>query len=231
MRADWWITVVPCAVLAVACTGSQGPAGPKGDPGEPGVQGPQGPPGTFSGTTSSPVTFSGGQDLFAASMAGLSPAVFGYSPNFGAGHLTCGAPTSLDVGTTVSGTNATYGEIIYTTHGAFNLSQSGGPGFTSCSNVCAGPLTFFLVSPSAQTIVLKGYMDNGPSKIYVDGTVQATVALTFNQGIDVPAGPFALSLVACSNDGFTTGFILTNQWIAAYNLAIDIDRTFHRNGK
>jgi hypothetical protein len=61
--------------------------------------------------------------------------------------------------------------------------------------------------------------------------VAATVSTSFNQGVNVPAGPFALSLVACSSDNFSTGFYLSNQWITTYNLSIDIDRTFHRNGK
>lgn len=239
MRAGLRSVVVSCALLALACQGAKGDTGATGATGP---AGPQGPAGTFSGTTSSPVTFSGGvtingalaingQDLFAASMAGLAPAVFGYPYGFGAGHLTCGAPTSLDVSTTVAISNASYGEIIYTTQGSFNASQSAAPFTPSCSNVCVGPLSFFLVSPSAQTVVLQGYMDDGPSKIYVDGTAQATVSATFNQGVNVPAGPFVLSLVACSNNGFSTGFYITNQWITTYNLSIDIDRTFHRNGK
>jgi len=244
MRSGLRSVVVGCALLALACTG---PKGDQGEQGPPGPAGAQGPTGTFSGTTSSPVTFSGGAtisggttingavtingtDLFAAAMAGLSPAVFGYPGGTSAGHLSCGFPTTLDVSTTVSNGNATYGEIIYTTRGAFNLTQSG-PGFMGCTNVCVGPVTFFLVSPSAQTVVLQGYVDDGPSKIYVDGTVAATVAGTINQGVNVPSGPFALSLVACSSNGFSVGFSFTNQWITTYNLSIDIDRTFHRNGQ
>jgi hypothetical protein len=135
------------------------------------------------------------------------------------------------VSTTVSNGNATYGELIYTSGGQFNLTQAGGPGVATCSNPCVGPITFFLNSSTAQTIVIQGYFDDGPSKIYVDGAVQATVALTVNQGVNVPAGAFALSMVSCSNGGFTIGFSVTNTWITTYNLTLDIDRTFHRNGK
>jgi hypothetical protein len=238
MRRVVRFVVVPCALLALACQG------PKGDTGETGPQGPQGPAGTFSGTTTSPVTFNGGatingavsingQDLFAAAMAGLAPAVFGNPYGFGAGHIRCGAPTTLDLGATISANTAAYGEIIYTTNGAFNLSQSTTVYASPCANVCVGPLTFFLNSPTAQTIVLQGQMDNGPSNIYLDGAIVATppANANFNQGVNVPQGPFALSLVACSNDGFSTSFFITNQWITTYNLTIDIDRTFHRNGK
>jgi hypothetical protein len=240
MRAGLRSVVVSCALLAVACQGAKGDTGAQGPTGP---TGPQGPAGTFSGTTSSPVTFNGGttingalsingQDLFAASMTGLAPAVFGYPYGFGAGHLTCGAPATLDLGATISSSTASYGEIVYTTNGAFNLSQGGNGTFSAaCSNVCVGPVTFFLSSPSAQTIVLQGGMDNGPSKIYLDGAVVATPPVNFNQGVNVPAGPFALSLVACSSDGFSTSFYITNSWITTYNLTIDIDRTFHRNGK
>jgi hypothetical protein len=218
--------------------------GAEGGPRPQGDTGPQGPVGTFSNTTDSPVTFDGGAtingaltingtDLLAASMAGLAPAVFGYPFGFGPGHLSCGAPATLDVGATVGINSATYGEVIYTTQGIFNLSQRG-PSFMGCSNPCAGPLTFFLNSPRAQTIVLQGYFDDGPSKIYVDGAVQATVAETFNQGVDVPEGPFALSLVACSagdSTEVTIGMYLSNRFIPTYNLSVDVDRTFHRNGK
>jgi len=239
MRSGLRSVVVGCALLALAC---QGPKGDQGDQGVPGPAGAQGPPGTFSGTTTSPVTFSGGTtingaltingtDLFAASMAGLAPAVYGHAFPFGLGHLTCGAPSGIDLGATLSQNSALYGELIYTSQGRFNLSQSGGLGVTVCSNVCAGPLTFFLNSPSAQTIVLQGYFDSGPSRIYVNGTGAATVSGIFNQGVNVPAGPFALSLVACSDDGLSIGFYLTNQWITTYGLSIDIDRTFHRNGQ
>ncbi|HYV49116.1 MAG TPA: hypothetical protein VFA20_29855 [Myxococcaceae bacterium] len=239
MRPVFRMMVMPCALLALAC---QGTKGDKGDTGATGPAGPQGPTGTFSGTATTPVTFSGGttitgaltingQDLFTASMQGTYPAVLGYGGAFGAGHLTCGAPTSIDLSATISTANAGFGEVIFSNQGIFNLSQASGPGASTCANVCVGPLTFFLNSPSAQTIVLQGYMDNGPSKIYVDGAVQQTVSTTFNQGVNVPAGAFALSLVSCSSDGFSTGLYLTNTWITTYNLSIDIDRTFHRNGK
>src|SRR5262245_43097952 len=81
--------MVSCAVLALGLTmACQGPKGDTGPTGPAGQTGQQGPAGTFSGTTSSPVTFSGGttitggltidgKDLFAASMAGLYPAVLG----------------------------------------------------------------------------------------------------------------------------------------------------------
>lgn len=237
MRAVIRGVVVFFGALALACSGSQGPQGPAGPQGPQGPAGPAGPAGTFSGTFTGNANINGtltvnGQDLFAASMQGLAPAVFGNPYGFGAGHLICGAPTSLDLGATLASSNASYGEIIYTSQGAFNMSQ-GTTAVTACSNVCVGPLTFFLSSPSAQTIVLQGNMDNGPSKIYLDGVAVATTsgATNFNQGVNVPAGPFALSLVSCSSDGFTTAFLITNPWIQTYNLSIDIDRTFHRNGK
>jgi hypothetical protein len=246
MRAGLRSVVVTCALLALAC---QGPKGDQGDQGPPGMQGatgptgPQGPPGTFAGSTDSPVVLDGGvainngltvngRDLFTAAMAGVYPAVLGYPGGFSSGHLRCGAPTTLDVGTTIGFPNATYGEIIYTTRGAFNLTQDSTPGYTACANFCVGPLTFFLSSPSAQTIVLQGYFDDGPSQIYLNGAIAATVGgANFNQGVNVPAGNFALSFVACSNNGASTGFWLTNHWITTYNLSINLDRTFHRNGQ
>jgi hypothetical protein len=247
-RSVFRIVVVPCVLLALACSGAKGdkgdtgPVGPQGPAGAQGLPGPQGPTGTFSGTTTDPVTFSGGttitggltingQDLFTATMQGLYPGVLGYGGSFGSGHLTCGAPAAIDLGATINTNSAGFGEVIFTNQGIFNLSQASGPGASTCANVCVGPLTFFLSSPNAQTIVLQGYMDNGPSKIYVNGAVQQTVSTSFNQGVNVPAGPFALSLVSCSSDGFSTGFFMTNTWITTYNLTVDIDRTFHRNGK
>jgi hypothetical protein len=238
MRGAFGIVVGTCALLALACQGPKGDAGPAGAQGVQGPAGPAGPAGTFSGTFTGDAGIIGsltvnGQDLFAASMQGLAPAVFGNPYGFGAGHIRCGAPTTLDLGATISANNASYGEIIYTTQGAFNLSQNTTVYASPCANVCVGPLTFFLSSPSAQTIVLQGQMDNGPSNIYLDGAIVATppANANFNQGVNVPQGPFALSLVACSNDGFSTSFFITNQWITTYNLSIDIDRTFHRNGK
>ncbi|HZN92793.1 MAG TPA: hypothetical protein VFB81_08805, partial [Myxococcales bacterium] len=103
MRSGLRSVVVGCALLALAC---QGPKGDQGDQGVPGPQGqtgptgPQGPPGTFAGSTdihavldggvtiNGPVTING-RDLFAASMAGLYPAVFGYPFDFSSGHLRC----------------------------------------------------------------------------------------------------------------------------------------------
>lgn len=246
MRAGSWNVVVLFALLALACQGPKGDRGDQGAPGpqgDPGSTGPQGPPGTFAGSTDSPVVLDGGvainngltidgKDLFAAAMTGLYPAVLGYPGGFSSGHLICIAPTTVDVSASISAANATYGEIIYTSRGAFNLTQSGAPGYTACTNFCVGPLTFFLNSPSAQTIVLQGYFDDGPSQIYLNGAITATVGgASFNQGINVPAGNFALSFVACSNNGPSTSFLLTNQWITTYNLSINLDRTFHRNGQ
>jgi hypothetical protein len=162
----------------------------------------------------------------------------------------CGtAPPSLEVSPApiVPGAPVTFsyafGTLLFTSGGAVSLNldpatTNPGPPTGPCpsSEVCAEPLTFFLTSPRAQTITLHTYLDNLGS-IYVNGTLAVgniggnSPPSTSN--IAVPAGPFSLSIMACSNDGPTIAFVIYDAFLTnpAYGLTVDYDATFHRNGK
>ena len=107
---------------------------------------------------------------------------------------------------------------------------------TACptNDVCAEPVTFFLVSPTAQTITVNNALDNVGS-IYVNGAPVLTGLGGFpnRSAIPVPAGAFALSFLACSTDGPTIAFVIYDTFLTntAYGLTVDYDRTFHRSGK
>ncbi len=254
-------------------TGATGPTGPTGPTG---LTGATGSAGSFSGTTSSPVTFSGGvtvtgglttdtltvggMDLFSAAMQGTYPAVLGYS-NASMLHTYCGpAPTSLDLtapagaaGSAPSIASSAYGEVLFTSDGALNITNidhalsvtvpNGVGGFPTCPNqaYCYGPLNYYLI-PTApiSSITVSGTLDDGPSYFYLNGTqlTNYSVGSSFSGGsftnakinLTTPIGAgvsFVLSVVACSNNGPSIGFALS-QFIDENNLAIDYDRTFHR---
>src|SRR5262249_401957 len=139
--------------------------------------------------------------------------------------FSCGAPTSIafDIPTVNTGAagiaNGAFGHVIFTRGGAFNLSQGNLPDFTPfatngipCDNICFGPVTFFLNSPSMQTIVLSGFTDDGPSPLYINGGVviadssmdPVTGGLNGSGGtlnVTIPQGPFSISFESCSNNG------------------------------
>jgi hypothetical protein len=123
---------------------------------------------------------------------------------------------------------------VFTNAGSISINASmSGPG--ACPNamlLCAQPLTFFLKSPKAQTITLHLYLDNAGA-VYVDGMPFATGVTSIKAvDVNVPQGPFALSLLSCSTDGPSNGFTSYDQFLtnATYGLTVDYDRTFHRNG-
>lgn len=138
-----------------------------------------------------------------------------------------------------------FGSVIFTNGGALSLNLDPPIPFAACSTggacapcptkeMCAEPLTFFLVSNAARSITVKSALDNAGA-IYVDGVPVATNLGAFPNvsTFQVPAGPFALSFLACSNDGPTIAFAIYDTFLAdpASGLAIDYDRTFHRKGR
>lgn len=198
-------------------------------------------------------------DPFLAAMQGTYPAVVGGSETYNTSMagFSCGAPTSLlfDVPdpmvTSMPFTgvaNGAFGHVVFTRGGAFDLSQGYlSPGATTwnqtpfatngtpCVNLCYGPVTFFLSSPAPQAITLKGYADDGPSPIYVNGAVvvpDATPNLPAGgQPVSIPAGSFSLSFEACSANGASVALWIDTAFITQYGLSVDFDSTFHRNGK
>lgn len=204
-------------------------------------------PGFGSGAV---VTF-GGLDLFNAAMTGTYPAVIGSGEAYetSTAGFSCGAPSQIDfdipIGTAASEgiANGAFGHVTFTKGGAFNLSQGSSTqpntplgGTEGCANLCYGPVTFFLNNPgAAQSILLQGWMDDGPSPIYVNGAVAVPNAtsnmLGSGQQVSIPAGPFSLSFEACSSNGDSLAFFVTTQWITQYGLTVNYDQTFHRNGK
>jgi hypothetical protein len=169
--------------------------------------------------------------------AGTFPAVLGLA----SGGITgvCGAPPALldlsatpmflDAGSTFS--NA-FGSVIFTNAGRLavrmtNFFVTPDP----CTNglSCAPPVTFFLKSPSRQLLSLQAYLDD-TGAIYLNGApVAMNLALTQTTNVMVDAGAFALTLMACSNNGPSFGVNVFNSFIADYGLTVDYDRVFHRN--
>jgi hypothetical protein len=186
--------------------------------------------------------------------AGTFPAVFGLGAGFDAnqpldrgGTWFCGAaPDRLEVSSApiVPGAAVTFshafGSVVFTNGGAvsLNLDFPNNP-CDAGQPVCAAPLTFFLISPKAQTIVVKNAVDDAGA-IYVDGARVAVQLGGFPNAtaIPIPAGPVALSFLACSVGGAalrqaTLAFVIYDRFLAAaaLGLTVDFDRTFHRNGK
>jgi hypothetical protein len=99
-------------------------------------------------------------------------------------------------------------------------------------------VTFFLSNPgAAKSIAIPVYLDDGPSLVYVDGNLGANrFAAVLSAGaspanVQVPSGPFALSFIACSNNGPSIGMQVPAKFITANGLTVDLDRTYHRNGQ
>jgi hypothetical protein len=173
--------------------------------------------------------------------AGTYPAVRGLSaPAAGApgGGWFCGsAPTTINVSSAIATTGFTlsdaYGDIIFTNGGAFGVDLSLGTAASSCpTNVCASPITYYLKSPTDQTITVHAFVDD-VGAVYVNGaqravTTGATLTLSYNAVANIP---FSLSFMACSNNGPTLGLTVNDPFITTYNLSVDYDATFHRLGK
>lgn len=191
----------------------------------------------------------GDLDEISTRLAALESSAFGYpavdSAVFGVGDWCGPAPTSFSVAIDATGISAAFGRIMTTSEGAFgqNFGEPAPAPPTSCGstlapNYCYGPITFFLINPSAaKTITLNGYFDDGPSYIYVDGNTGANkflspaLVLTTSTNVTIPTGPFALSVIGCSNNGPSIRLSLPNKFITGNGLLIDYDRTFHRAGK
>src|SRR5262249_45755040 len=146
--------------------------------------------------------------------AGTYPAVFGRgeheactaqgscAPTLSSATWFCGtAPDTLNVSSApskpvtngVTFSNA-FGTVLFTGGGAISLNLD--PPGNSCAtqDICGEPVTFFLVSPRAQDIVVQNGMDNAGA-IYVDGArkLSGLSGWPNTSTISVPAGPFALS--------------------------------------
>lgn len=193
----------------------------------------------------SAASLKGDLDEISTRLAALETSTLGYpavdSAAVGGGEWCGPAPTSFSVATNASALSAAFGRIMTTSEGAF------AQGFTvpslpincgSAPNYCYGPITFFLINPdAAKTITLNGYFDNGPSYIYVDGNTGANkflspaLGLNTSTNVTIPTGPFALSVIECSNNGPSMELQIANKFITANGLSIDYDRTFHRAGK
>jgi hypothetical protein len=162
----------------------------------------------------------------------------------------CGtAPASLNLSSApltdkVLFSNA-FGSVVFTNAGALSLNLDPPIPYAACATsgacapcptkeMCAEPLTFFLVSSGARSITIKSALDN-VGALYVDGVQVANNLGAFPNvsTIQVPAGPFALSFLACSNDGPTIAFAIYDAFLAdaTSGLTIDYDRTFHRKGR
>jgi hypothetical protein len=193
----------------------------------------------------SAASLKGDLDEISARLAALESSALGHpavdSAEFGGGEWCGPAPTSFSVATDASAVSAAFGRVMTTSEGAFaqNFTVPSLP--TNCGsapNYCYGPITFFLINPSAaKTITLDGYFDNGPSYVYVDGNTGANKFLSpalvgiTSTNVTIPTGPFALSLVGCSTDGPSMFLRISDKFITANRLSIDYDRTFHRAGK
>ena len=203
--------------------------------------------GTFTGTFSGTATFTGttqlngtttfaGLDLFNAAWQGVYPAVLASG---GSDTMFCGpAPTTINVvsDTTVS---AAYGRLLNTFEGMWSQGMNEPWGLncpaTGTEAWCWGPVTFFLNNPgAAKSISIPVLLDDGPSFIYVDGNlgankfISAPIAGMTNASVNIPSGPFALSVIACSNNGPSINFQIQGKFITANNLTLDYERTFHK---
>ena len=128
-----------------------------------------------------------------------------------------------------------FGNVVFTNGGVFGGTFTRAPATTcTTSDICASPLTYFLVSPVAQTLTISAMLDNAGA-VYLDGTLVTAYpsANPITVTVNVPQGPFALSFMACSNDGPSLQLAVYDAFLtnANYKLSVDYDRTFHRNGK
>jgi hypothetical protein len=168
--------------------------------------------------------------------AGTFPAVRGLGSG---GPWFCGtAPATIVVSPAVAATSYTlthaFGDIVYTSGGAVGLDLSMNAGASACTNgnVCAAPVTYFLKSAVDQTLTIHAFVDN-TGAAYVNGTllsngVNGVVTASFNVTANTP---FSVSFMSCSNDGPSLAFTVNDAFITKYNLQVDYDATFHRNGK
>jgi hypothetical protein len=173
--------------------------------------------------------------------AGTYPAVrgLGTGPGGGGGGWFCGAaPTTINMATTIPATGFTgsnaFGDIVFTSGGAFGFDLSLATATNACPTmeVCSSPITFFLKSPVAQTITVSAYVDD-TGAAYVNGMRQA-LGVSGNVTVSYTAManmPFTLSFMSCSSNGPSTAITVNDQFITKYNLQVDYDATFHRNGK
>ena len=123
--------------------------------------------------------------------------------------------------------------MVFSNAGILNVSNNATPWEGAYLAQCFGPVTFFLISHVAantlQPITITANLDDGPSYFYINGVQQSAWG---NPTIyDVPSGAFALSFIACSSNGPSIGAYIGNAFITANNLTVNLDRTFHRNGK
>jgi hypothetical protein len=180
--------------------------------------------------------------------AGTYPGVLGSGisgPGNGATTFlyACGtAPAAISVSSSPPlpdagwGASSAFGSVFFTNGGAIDINL--GPPPETCTSsstpmdMCAPPLTFFLKSPVAQSITVTAWLDNDGA-IYVDGVAKlSNLSGNLVNSIPIPAGPFALSFLACSNNGPSLVLTINDAFITnpAYALTVDFDRTFHRNG-
>jgi hypothetical protein len=175
--------------------------------------------------------------LEANPFAGTYPAVKGR----GTEEWVCGvAPATINVDPTIPASGGgtypdAYGNIIFTKGGAVSMNLSLNAATSNCTGmtVCSSPLTYFLISPTAQTISVNAYLDDSGA-IYVNGAKfltsagQAMITLSYTAAANTP---FSISFMGCSNNGPSIGFTVNDSFITKYNLQVDYDTTFHRNGK
>jgi len=168
--------------------------------------------------------------------AGTYPAVRGYGAG---GAWSCGtAPATINVSAAVAATSytgsAAFGDVVFTSGGAVGMDLSLSTVTATCPtmNYCAAPLTFFLKSPVDQTLTIHAYVDDDGAA-YVNGSMlTAGVAGNVIAAFNVTANtPFSVSFMSCSNNGPSMGFTINDAFITKYNLQVDYDATFHRNGK
>ena len=191
--------------------------------------------------------------LESSQLAGSHPAVIGLgdASEIG-GFYFCGtAPQTLTLSKDVPFASWVpetyeYGQLVFTRGGAVSLAL-GAPFESTCpttsnadptssQQLCFAPLTFFLKSTVAQTLELRLFLDD-IGAVYVDGAKKQSVndkegGKTFQ--IDVPQGPFALSLLSCSNNGASGAVMSYDPFLTdkyKETLQIDWDRVLHRNGK
>ena len=184
-------------------------------------------------------------------LLGTYPAVLGRgehiannAPVLSGDRWFCGGPESrLDLSVAPLRPNvdqvtfsSAFGTILFTNAGVLTLNlDAPNPACPVPSfNLCSEPVTFFLISPRAQEVTVNNYLDDGGA-IYLDEKPVLT-GLSSNPNrstISVPQGPFALSFVACSNNGPTIAFVVYDTFLTnpSYGLTIDFDRVFHRNGR
>ena len=165
--------------------------------------------------------------------AGTYPAVRGLGPG---GDWYCGAPpAALNVSPAVAATSyvqsEAFGPVLFTGGGQFGVDLSITGATSACTTVCSNPVTFFLKSTVDQTITIHAFVDN-IGGVYVNGTSQTMGSGNIISSFTVTANmPFSVSFLACSTDGPSTTLTVNDAFITKYNLSVDYDATFHRNGK